>query len=160
MGFETAGYAMAAIAAGATIGKMGAEKDAEQANLSALNQQSKLIGLQYQQKTMQNLEMIDKMLSKQAAQMTTRGVAFDSPSFNAIQRETLNIGSRKEANLKAEESLAQQSINIERRNVKNTLHSQLFGDAANIAFGALDVYDKWPKSVSGGTSKLPQVEDL
>lgn len=159
MGLETAGFAMAAIAAGATIGKMGAEKEAEQANLSAINQQSKLLTLQYQQKTMQNLELTDKMLSKQAAQLSTRGVAFDSPSFNAIQRETINIGARKGANLEAEESLGQQSLNIERQNVKSTLHAQLFGDAANLAFGALDFYEKMPKKASG-TGKLPQVEDL
>lgn len=158
MGLETATFAMAAIAAGATIGKMSAEKEAEQANLSAINQQSKLLTLQYQQKNMANLDATDKLLSKQAAQMAARGVAFDSPSFNAIQRESLNIGSRKEGNLKAEESLGQQALAIERKNVKATLHAQLFGDAANIAFSALDVAGKWPKSAS--SSKLPQVEDL
>jgi hypothetical protein len=158
MGLETAGFAMAAVAAGATIGKMSAEKEAEQANLSALNQQSKLLTLQYQQKNMQNLDITEKLLSKQAAQMAARGVAFDSPSFNAIQRETINSGSRKEGNLKTEESLGQQSLAIERRNVKSTLHAQLFGDAANFAFGVAGVADKWP--TKGGTGKLPQVEDL
>ncbi len=157
MGLETAGFAMAAVAAGATIGKMSAEKEAEQANLSAINQQSKLLTLQYQQKTMQNLEITDKLLSKQAAQMAARGVAFDSPSFNAIQRETLNVGSRKESNLNTEKSLSDQALDIERKNVKTTLHAQLFGDTANVAFGALGVIDKWPTS---GGGKLPQVEDL
>ncbi len=162
MGLETAGFIMAAIATGSTIGKMGAEKEAEQANLSAINQQSKLLALQYQQKNMQNLELTDKLLSKQAAQMAARGVAFDSPSFNAIQRETVNVGSRKEANLNTEESLGNQSLAIERKNVKATLHAQLFGDAANLAFGALDLIGKVPTkfSGSGGSGKLPQVEDL
>jgi hypothetical protein len=159
MGLETAGFAMAAIATGATIGKMSAEKEAEQANLSAINQQSKLLALQYQQKNIQNLEATDRILSRQAAQLSTRGVSFASPSFNAIQRETINAGSRKESNLKAEESLGQQGLDIERRNVKNTLHAQLFGDAASLAFGALDIYEKWPTG-SGGSKKLPQVEDL
>ena len=157
MGLETAGFVLAAVATGATIGKMGAEKEAEQANLSAINTQSKLLALQYQQKNMQNLEMTDKLLSKQAAQMAARGVAFDSPSFNAIPRESLNVGSRKEANLKAEESLGQQSLDIERKNVKATLHAQLFGDAASLAFNAVDLWTKFPTK-SGG--KLPQVEDL
>lgn len=157
MGLETAGFVLAAVATGATIGKMGAEKEAEQANLSAINTQSKLLALQYQQKNMQNLEMTDKLLSKQAAQMAARGVAFDSPSFNAIQRETLNVGSRKEANLNAEESLGQQSLNNERKNVKATLHAQLFGDAANLAFNAVDLWTKFPTKTAG---KLPQVEDL
>jgi hypothetical protein len=155
MGLDTAGFAMAAIAAGATVGKMSAEKEAAQANLSAINQQSRLNSLQYQQKNLQNLDMIDKILSKQAAQMAVRGVAFSSPSFNAIQRETLNSGARKEGNLKAEESLNEQRLRIERKNVKTTLHAQLFGDTATLALSALNVYENTPKS-----GKLPQVEDL
>lgn len=157
MGLETAGFAMAAVAAGATIGKMSAEKEAEQADLSALNQQSKLLSLQYQQKNMQNLELTDKMLSHQAAQLSTRGVAFASPSFNAIQRETVNIGSKKASNLAAEESLSQQALAIERHNVKSTLHAQLFGDAATFAFSAAGLADKFP---TGGKKSLPKSEDL
>ena len=157
MGLETAGIALAAISAGATIGKMSAEKEAEQANLSAINTQSKLVALQYEQKNMQNLELTDKMLSRQAAQLSTRGVAFNSPSFNAIQRETINIGAKKASNLQTEEALTQQALTIERKNVKNTLHAQLFGDMATFALSALSVADKWPTK-SGG--KLPQVEDL
>ncbi|HWI50088.1 MAG TPA: hypothetical protein VNU45_17905 [Rummeliibacillus sp.] len=154
MGVETS-IGLAVIAAGATIGKMSAEKEAEQANLAAINQQSKLLTLQYQQKTLQNLDLTDKMLSRQAAQMSTRGVAFDSPSYNAIQRETINIGSRKEANAQTEYTLGQQGLEIEKKNVKNTLHAQLFGDTANLAFQAAGLADKWPTS-----GKLPQVEDL
>lgn len=160
MGLETGAIALAAIAAGATVGKMSAEKEAEQANLSALNQQSKLIALQYQQKTMQNLEITDKMLSRQAAQLSTRGVAFSSPSYNAIQRETLNVGSRKQANLDTEESLHQQAIEIEKKNVKSTLHAQLFGDAASLAFSAVGLYENYPKFGSTGGGKLPQSEDI
>jgi hypothetical protein len=157
MGLETAGFALAAISVGATIGKVSAETEAEEANLSALNQQSQLSALQYQQKTLANLELTDKMLSRQAAQLATRGVAFDSPSFNAIQRETINIGARKAANQATEESLNQQGINIERKNVKNTLHAQLFGEASNLALNLAGFADKMP---TGGASKLPQVEDI
>lgn len=159
MGLETGAIALAAISAGATVAKMSAEKEAEQANLSALNRQSRLSALQYQQKTMANLEITDKMLSRQAAQLSTRGVAFSSPSFNAIQRETLNVGSRKQGNLEAEESLHQQAIDIERRNVKSTLHAQLFGDAAGLAFGAAGLYENYPK-LKSDAGKLPQVEDI
>lgn len=154
MGFE-ASIALAAISAGATVGKMSAEKEAEQANLSALNQQSRLSQLQYQQKTLQNLELTHQMLSKQAAQLSTRGVAFDSPSFNAIQRETLNTAARKQTNQNTEESLTNQFYDIEKKNVKNTLHAQLFGDTANLALTALNIGDKFPTKGS-----LPQVEDI
>lgn len=163
MGLETAAaVSLAAIAVGATVGKMSAEKEAEQANLSAINRQSKLLTLQYQQKTLKNLDLTDKMLSRQAVQMAARGVAFDSPSFNAIQRETLNIGSRKAANEATEESLGQQALDIERHNVKATLHAQLFGDAATLAFSGLSFAEKFPRSGggNGGVSKLPQVEDI
>ncbi len=157
MGLETAGFAMAAIAAGATIGKMSAEEEAAQANLSAINLQSKLSALQYQQKTLQNLDITDKMLSRQAAQLSTRGVAFSSPSFNAIQRETLNIGGRKQANTDIEQSLSQQAFEIEKQNVKKSLHASLFGDAANFAFNAIGLAEKVPMRAP---SKLPQVEDI
>jgi len=86
------------------------------------------------------------MLSKQAAQLSTRGVAFSSPSFNAILRETINIGARKQSNLNTEQSISQESYKIEKENVKNTLHAQLFGDAANFAFGAASFNSKLPKA--------------
>ncbi len=152
MGFE-ASIALAAISAGATIAKASAEHEAEQANLSAINQQSKLLSLQYQQKNLQNLELTDKMLSRQAAQLSARGVAFDSPSFNALQRETINAGGKKAANLAVEESLSQQALRIEKSNVRSTLRAQLFGDAANFAFNAAALNEKLPK-------KLPKSEDI
>jgi len=89
------------------------------------------------------------MLSKQAAQLSARGVGFDSPSFNAIQRDTFNTGAKKSANLKTEEKLTEQALNIERKNVKTTLHAQLFGDAATFAFNAATF-----------SSKLPMAEEL
>jgi hypothetical protein len=158
MGLEAAGFAMAAIAAGATVGKMSAEKEAEQANLSAINQQSKLASLQYQEKNIQNLDATEKILQRQAVQLSTRGVSFASPSFNAIQRETINIGSRKQGNLDAEEALYKQGLDIERRNVKTTLHAQLFGDAATLAFAGIGIAEKWPTLGTG--SKLPQAEEI
>lgn len=154
---ESATIVMAAISAGATIGKMSAEKEAEQANVSALNQQSKLTALQYQQKNMQNLELTDKMLSRQAAQLSTRGVAFSSPSYNAIQRETVNAGARKAANLKTEESLAQQALRIEKGNAKSTLHAQLFGDTSNFAFTAINAAENYPTT---SPAKLPKAENI
>ena len=155
MGVEVS-IALAAIAAAATVGKASAEVQAEQADLDAINTKSKLTALQYQQKNIQNLETVDKLLSKQAAQLSTRGVAFDSPSFNAIQRETINAGGKKSSNLQTEESLTNQAYNIEKKNVRSSLHAQLFGDAANFAFAAAQYSNKVPKT----PKKLPQAEDL
>jgi hypothetical protein len=152
MGVETA-FVLAAIAAGATVAKGTAEAQAAAATQHSLDQQAAFSAVQYQEKTLQNLDTIDKMLSKQAAQLSTRGVAFSSPSFNAIQRETLNVGSRKQQNLNTEQSIAQESYKIEKQNVKNTLHAQLFGDAANFAFGAATLNSQLPKS-------LPKAENI
>jgi len=148
MGVEVS-IALAAISAGATVAKMSAEKEAAQADLSAINQQSRLQSIQYQQKQLQNLDLTEKMISKQTAQMTTRGVAFDSPSFNAVQRDTINTGSKQARNDKLTDSIAQDALNDERRNVKRTLHAKLFGDVAEFSFNAANV-----------VSKLPKAEDL
>jgi len=148
MGVEVS-IALAAISAGATVAKMSAEKEAAQADLSAINQQSRLQSVQYQQKQLQNLDLTEKMISKQTAQMTTRGVAFDSPSFNAVQRDTINTGSKQARNDKLTDSIAQDALNDERRNVKRTLHAKLFGDVAEFSFNAANV-----------VSKLPKAEDL
>lgn len=148
-------YALAAIAVGATVGKAYEEKQAEQADLSAINQQSKLLALQYQEKNLHNLDMTEKILQRQAAQFSTRGVSYNSPSFNAIQRETINIGARNEGKLNAEESLANQGLDIERKNVRNTLHAQLFGDATNLAFGGIDFLKALPTK-----EKLPAKKDI
>jgi len=141
--------ALAAISAGATVAKMSAEKEAAQADLSAINQQSRLQSIQYQQKQLQNLDLTEKMISKQTAQMTTRGVAFDSPSFNAVQRDTINTGSKQARNDKLTDSIAQDALNDERRNVKRTLHAKLFGEVAEFSFNAANL-----------VSKLPKAEDL
>ena len=147
------GLVLAAISAGATIAKGTAEAGAASATQHAIDQQAALSAIQYQEKTLQNLDTIDKMLSKQAAQLSTRGVAFSSPSFNAIQRETLNVGSRTQKNLSTEQSIAQESFKIEKQNVKNTLHAQLFGDTANFAFGAADFANKLPTLPKAETIK-------
>jgi hypothetical protein len=153
MGQVVAGVALAAVSVASSIGRAKAEKEAADANISAINQQSQLLTLSYQEKNIQNLEMTEKILQRQAVQLSTRGVSFASPSFNAIQRETIHLAGRKESNLKVEEDLAKAGLQTEKANVKNTLHAQLFGEATNLAFNAYNVYDRIPKS-------LPQVEDI
>ena len=157
MGVE-ASIALAAISAGATIGKMSAEKEAAQADLSAINQQAKLQTVQYQQKQLQNLDVTEKILSRQAAQMSTRGVSFDSPSFNAIQRDTINSGAKQSRNDRLAESIGEDAFETEKKNVKRNLHAQLFGDVAEFSFNTATMVNNLPKSPKG--SKLPRAEDL
>lgn len=153
MGQVVAGVALAAVSIAGSLGRAKAEKQAAEANISAINQQSQLLTLSYQEKNIQNLEMTEKILQRQAAQLSTRGVSFASPSFDAIQRETIHLAGRKATNLQVEEDLAKAGLQIEKANVKNTLHAQLFGEATNFTFNAVNAYEKLPKA-------LPQVEDI
>lgn len=144
MGLETAAIVVSAVALGAEVGKAGFQISAEQQKEDALDLQAKEMALQSQQKTLQNYEVMEKVLDAQAAHMTTTGAAFSSPSYNAIQRNTLNIGSRKQANIDIESDLEQANIDIEKKNVRNSLYAQLFGDTAEVAQSAASIYSKMP----------------
>lgn len=128
-----------ATAAAMEVGKGVMEVQAAKAQENALDLQAKQNELQYQQKTLSNLNSLDKVIQHQTAQMTTRGVAFSSPSFNAIQRNTENIAARQQKNLDIQKSILDANVDIEKRNVRNTLYGQLFSDAGNtlMSFGQL-----------------------
>lgn len=158
MGLEVATVALIAVAAGATVGKMSMEYEAAQQKEKALDLQGQQLQLQNQQKQLGNLDMMEKVLDAQASAMTTRGVAFTSPSYNAIQRATLNIGAKKQANTTIEGNLAMENLDIEKQNVRTTLYAQLFGDVANVAFTAASMGANAPKGGGGGAaaaSSLP-----
>lgn len=144
MGLEVAAVVMAGVAAGAEVAKAAAQTNAAHAREAALELQGKELQLQTQQKTLQNYEVMEKVLDAQVAHMTTTGTAFSSPSFNAIQRNTLNIGARKARNIETEGELARENIEIEKKNVRNTLYAQLFGDAAHVAMTAAGAFSKIP----------------
>lgn len=124
--------AIAVVAGAAEVGKAYNQIQAAGAKKDALALQAKQQQLQYQQKTISNLDMLDKITQAQIAQATVRGYTLDSPSFNAIQRETFNISSRNQKNLDIEQSILDRNNAIERANVKRTLYSQLFGDVLDI----------------------------
>lgn len=153
MGIETAMIVMAAVSAGASVAKIGFDVKAAESAENALNLQAKQATIQYQQKTLSNLDTMEKVLDAQAAALTTRGVAFSSPSFNAIQRATLNIGAKKGQNIATEESLAQENIRIEKENVRSHLWASIFGDVSQAAMSAASIAAKMP-----ATQKLPQME--
>jgi hypothetical protein len=144
MGIETAVIVMASVAAGATVGKAAFEVEAANDKISAIDLQSKEIKLQSQQKTLANYDAMEKVIQAQQAHMTTTGTAFSSPSYNAIQRNTLNIGAKKGRNLETEEALEMENLEIEKRNVRNTLYAQLFGDVASLATSAASASAKMP----------------
>ncbi|HEY2567216.1 MAG TPA: hypothetical protein VGH95_05895 [Candidatus Aquirickettsiella sp.] len=121
-----------ATAAAMEVGEGVMQVQAAEGKEKQLDLQAKQNELQYQQKTLSNLDNLNKVIQHQTAQMTTRGVAFSSPSFNAVQRDTENIAAKQQKNLDIEKSLSDNLIDIEKRNVRNSLYSQLFGDVGSL----------------------------
>lgn len=141
-----AGYeiALLAVTAAATTAEAYEQYNAAQSQSEALDLQSQQQTIAYQDKTLSNYDAMEKVLQAQEAQMTVRGTAFSSPSFNAIQRDTENTGARNQRNLDTEESIAQMNIQIEKQNVNDTLWAQLFGDAGNMSKSGMSAASKMP----------------
>ncbi|MEN9450040.1 MAG: hypothetical protein RJA83_654 [Pseudomonadota bacterium] len=99
----------------------------------ALNLQSKQNEIQYNQKRLQTLNILDNVIQHQQAQTTVRGTSFNSASFNAIQRNTENIASEELSNQNMQKSLFDRNIQVEKNKVNQTLFAQLFGDAMTAA---------------------------
>jgi len=148
MGLETAAFILAGVAVGAEVGKGVMEVNAANEREKALDLEGKQMQIQSQQKTLANYDVMEKVIDAQIAHQTTTGTAFSSPSFNAIQRNTLNIGEKKAKNLELEGDVAEENIEQEKRNVRNTLFAQLFGDVATSA-----------ESAASFTSKMPTLQD-
>jgi hypothetical protein len=146
MGLEIAAIAMAGIAIGAEVGKSDAEIKSAHAQEQALDLQAKQTALQTQQKTLSNYDVLQKVLDAQIAHQTVTGTAFSSPSFNAIQRNAVNIGSKKQRNTDIEGDLEQANIEIEKKNVRSKLYAELFGNVADTANTAFSVASKMPTS--------------
>jgi hypothetical protein len=139
--------ALAVVAAGATVAKGVTQYQAAESKEAGLDLQAKQNILQFQQKQLSNLDSISKVLDRQEAQSTVRGIdASMSPSFNAIERDTLNIGAKEGRNLNTESTLMERNVDIEKENVKNTLYGQLFGDAASFATSFAGLQGKVPTS--------------
>ena len=83
----------------------------------ALNLQSKQNEIQYNQKRLQTLNILDNVIQHQQAQTTVRGTSFNSASFNAIQRNTENIASEELSNQNMQKSLFDGNIQVEKNKV-------------------------------------------
>lgn len=112
---------------------------AERAQMEQINLQSKQRQLQLTQKKTSIYDQTLKVLQRQTAQATTRGIGMDSPSFNAIQRQTLNLSSENLQNVNTQQELLDYSAKAERESARNTMYAKLFGQAGSMAmsFGAL-----------------------
>lgn len=145
MGLEVAAVVLAGVSVASKIGQAEMQSRAADEREAALNLQAEQQTLQNQQKTLSNYDVLKKALAAQEAQMTVRGAAFSSPSFNAIQRDTINIAGKRQKNIDIEGDLSEANIDIEKSNVRNTLYAQLFGDAADIAMSGASFLEKMPK---------------
>lgn len=141
MGIE---LAMAAIATAGAVGEGVSQVDAEHAALTGLNTESKQQTISYQQKTLANYDSLQKLTDAQTAEASTRGFTLGSASFNAIQRASVNTASKTQKNLDINEDIVQQNITAEKKNVADTLFSQLFGDAVGLAQGGAGIVKSMP----------------
>jgi hypothetical protein len=144
MGLETAALVLGGIAIAGEVGQATMQSAAAAEKQKALDLQGKEMRLQSNQKTLANYDVMEKVIQSQQAHMTTTGAAFSSPSYNAIQRNTLNIGAKKGRNDAIEGSLSEENTQIEKANVQNTLYAQLFGDVSQGAKSAAGVYSAMP----------------
>lgn len=135
-----------ATAATMEVGKGVMAIQAAKAQENALDLQAKQNEMLYQQQTLSNLDSLDKVIQHQTAQMTTRGVAFSSPSFNAIQRHTENIAARQQKNLDIQKNILDQNVEIEKRNVRDSLYGQLFGDVTGFGLSFAQLNSVRPRS--------------
>lgn len=119
--------------AGLEAGKAIMQSSAAHSKQEQINLQMQENHLQYQQKTLQNYDLLQKVLASQTAAATVRGVALNSPSLAAIAQNNYNIGMRSAKNLELEEGLLEENAKIEKGNVRKSLYAQLFGDAAEVA---------------------------
>lgn len=147
MGIETAIFVAATVAASA------AEISAADEKTRALNRQQQATALQTKQKTLSNYDVMEKTLDAQIAHESVNGTAFSSPSFNAIQRNTLNIGAREASNIELEGKIADSNFESEKANVRDTLFAQLFGNVASTAFSAAAIKKSAPTSLGSLSSK-------
>lgn len=151
MGIETAVFIAATVAASA------AEISAASEKTRALNLQQQQAALQTKQKTLSNYDVMEKTLDAQIAHESVNGTAFSSPSFNAIQRNTLNIAARTQENTDIEGAVAESNFESEKANVRDTLFAQLFGNVANTAFSAAAMNKSAPtKAVSRDLGSVSQ----
>lgn len=111
-----------------TVGEAFEQNDAANAQLKQIQLQSDQSTLQFQQRSLANYSNTQKIINSQLVTESSRGVALSSPSFNALQRHTFNVGMKEKRNLNTEESLQQEGFDFEKNQVNQKLKADYFGD--------------------------------
>ena len=142
------GQAMAPVmvvaAIASEIGKGVAETSAARSEEQALKLRQEESTIQSQQKQLDNYDLMQKTLDAQTAKAAASGYALSSPSFNAMQRDTFNTGVKENKNLELEAAFEKENIDIEKDNVRKSLHAKLFGDAVSIGEGLANFFENKP----------------
>lgn len=136
--------ALGVVALGADLAGMYENYQAEESKQKQIDEQQKLTRLEYVQRTLNNYDTMEKLLDSQTAAASARGVAMTSPSLNAIQRNTYNVGARANENLKIEESISEQNARVEKENVRNAFYGNVFTGVADAAKKSYDFYKSSP----------------
>ena len=100
--------------------------------LKALSLQEKETTVQYQQKTLANYNRMQQYLSAQTAEAVTRGVGFNSASFNAIQRNTVNVTAREQKNLDVDYQIAKSTFAAKREAANEQFWGGTTSDILNV----------------------------
>jgi len=125
--------ALMVMAGGAKIAQVGLEARASNANIAAIDMQREQKQIEFQQKTLANFELTNKILDTQLSEASTRGITLNSPSFIATETNTLNTSGKAQKNLEIEHNIFERNAKIEKRNVRDALFSQIFGDVTKAA---------------------------
>lgn len=145
--FSTTMSAIGATGAlGATIASIGEASAGEKASLEQINLEQKQRQLQLTQQKISVYDAVQKTVDRQEAESTTRGISMDSPSFNAIQRQTMNIGSENLQNIKTEQEMTDYNAKAQRENVKNSMYAQIFGSVGKLGMSFAQLASGMPTS--------------
>ena len=128
----------------AATGEAVSQVSAAERQQHSLDLQAKQQELKYQQETLSQYDQAKKIIEHQVAQAGAKGVSLASPSFNAVQRDTMNIASKTLKNEDIENNLAQLSIQNEKQSVQDSLFGKLFGDVAQAGASFATLSSKTP----------------
>lgn len=119
------------LGAAAVVGVTGsvlAQTAGERSGKQALDLEAQQNQLEYAQKSNDAEVRLNQYLDKAEINSTVRGVAPGSPSLGAQAIQAQNQTAREQQNLKTESDIKQRNIDVERKNLKNKLYGDLFGD--------------------------------
>jgi hypothetical protein len=142
---------LAAIAVGSAAGSIFEGYQSEQLQLSQIDTQAKYTKLQYLQKTTANYDGLEKLLASQEAAASVRGIGMDSPSLNAIQRNTYNTASKQQRNLDTEEEIDRINTKYEKEVVKDKFIASIFSTVGSAATSAYAYSQAQPKVAKAGS---------